>query len=179
MIIGLLGRSRVGKDTVAKQVIAALGEDNTLVTRLSQPLKDAVRSLYGFTQEQVEDDLKEVVDPRYGISPRVCIQKLCMHIMDTHGKDFFSRQLYNQYDHGTFSKKVVIIPDVRYEHDIQEIRKRGGVVIKVLRTSPSIPLHPWEDNIECLQGDYEIQNNKDLHWLVDQVNQILHNMKLS
>lgn len=179
MIIGLLGRSRVGKDTTARCIITALGEDNTALSRLSQPLKDAARAIYGFSQVQVEDELKEVIDPRYNTTPRVCIQKLCNHIMAMHGNDFFSRQLFNRYDHGYFSQKIVIIPDIRYEHDIQEIHKRGGIVIKVIRDNPLVPKHEWEDTIEMMVGDYTIVNDKDVCNINTQVSQILRNMKLS
>lgn len=179
MIIGLLGRSRVGKDTTAKCIISVLGDDNTALTRLSQPLKDAVRAIYGFSQEQVEDELKEVVDTRYSTTPRVCIQKLCNHIMSLHGNDFFSRQLFHKYDCGQYQQKVVIIPDIRYEHDIHEIHKRGGVVIKVTRDNPLVPKHEWEENIDYMIGDFTVVNNKDVQNIETQVNQILHSMKLS
>lgn len=179
MIIGLLGRSRVGKDTTAKCIMAALGDEHTVISRLSQPLKDAARAIYSFSHEQVEDELKEAVDVRYNTTPRVCIQKLCNHIMTIHGKDFFSRKLFGEYDRGHFQQKVVIIPDIRYEHDIHEIHSRGGVIIKVVRESSLIPKHEWEDNIDSMVGDYTINNNKDVPYIEFQVNQILHNMKLS
>lgn len=179
MIIGLLGRSRVGKDTTAKCIIAALGEDRSALSRLSQPLKDAAQAIYGFTPEQVEDELKEVVDTRYNVTPRVCIQNLCNHIMNLHGRDFFSRRLFLRYDNGQFNQKVLIIPDIRYEHDIHEIQRRGGVVIKVVRDHALIPKHEWEENIESMTGDFTIINDKDLQWINTQVSQILRNMKLS
>lgn len=179
MIIGLLGRSRVGKDTAAKCIITTLGDQNAVLTRLSQPLKDAVRVLYGFSHEQVEDHLKEVVDARYNTTPRVCIQKLCEHIMSLHGNDFFSRCLYSKYDNGHFDKKIVVIPDIRYQHDIHEIRKRGGIVIKIVRDNAQIPLHEWEAPIDSMTGDFIVKNNADIAWINTQINQILHNMKLS
>lgn len=179
MIIGLLGRSRVGKDTVANELVHILGANCTAITRLSQQLKDAACSLYSFSREQVEDEAKEIVDPRYGVTPRVCIQNLCTHIMAAHGVDFFSKQLFQKYDDRTFLGKYVIIPDVRYEHDIHEIHKRGGIVIKIIRTSPHIPLHEWENKIDRLNGDYAINNDKDIGHLQNEVNRIVHNMKLS
>ena len=73
ILIGLLGRSRVGKDTVADALVAALATFGARaeIWRLSQPLKDAVRSLYGFCENQIEGSEKELADPRYGITPRV------------------------------------------------------------------------------------------------------------
>lgn len=68
-IIGVLGRSRVGKDTFANVVVA---ESDGLyeVHRLSSPLKGACISLFGFTHAQVEGPEKERVDAGHGIRPR-------------------------------------------------------------------------------------------------------------
>lgn len=99
--------------------------------------------------------------------------------MEKHGTDFFSKQLYSKVDNGIFEKKHVIIPDVRHVHDIIEIQKRGGIVIKVERTGVSVPTHAWEDAIDNMQGDFTITNNKDMEWVKLQVNQILRNMMLS
>lgn len=179
MIIGLLGRSRVGKDTVAQCIVATLGVENTCIARLSQPLKDASQALYGFTYEQVEDNKKEEIDPRYGVTPRVCIQRLCDHIMHIHGVDFFSRQLFGRFDTSYFGKRHVIIPDIRYEHDIIEIQKRGGIVIKIERPCMLIPRHTWEDHIDKLTGDHYVLNDADVDSLTDKVSQILYKSGLS
>lgn len=179
LLIGLLGRSRVGKDTAAKCIIEAVGSENASIRRLSQPLKDAVCALYGFTSEQVEEEAKEVIDPRYGKTPRSCIQLLCDHMMQLHGRDFFSKQLFGRYDSGAFGDKYVIVPDVRFEHDISEIRKRGGIVIKVERNSPTIPHHAWEDKIDTLQGDVLVRNDGDIVTFQHEVSRIVHNKMLS
>jgi hypothetical protein len=174
MIIGLLGRSRVGKDTAASYIINVLGDHATELVRLSKPLKDAVQSLYGFTHDQVEGDAKELIDPRYGVTPRVCIQQLCEHIMTNHGRDFFSKHVYSKWDATSYDlRRHIVIPDVRYQHDIDEIRKRGGLVIKIMRTSSSIPLHPWEESIDQLFGHHTITNDADIASFHKSINQIL------
>lgn len=181
MIIGLLGRSRVGKDTAATLILTNLGVENACIARLAQPLKDAVQCLYGFSQEQVEDQKKEEIDSRLGVTPRVCIQKLCEHMMHMHGADFFSKQLFSRYDTTGFSKKHVIIPDIRYEHDLHEIRKRGGIIIKIERpvTHPQVPQHSWEEHIDGLMGDFLVLNDTDVATFQGRVSQILRNNGLS
>lgn len=152
--IGILGRSRVGKDTVAG-VFLGLASPNAVLERLSQPLKDAARALYGFREEQIEGHDKEKIDPRYGITPRIAIQDLGEHMMRTHGDRFFSTRLYARVP----LVRYVIIPDVRYAHDIEEIHRRGGVVVKVTRPlHPQVPMHAWESPIENMRGDICIHN---------------------
>jgi ABC-type dipeptide/oligopeptide/nickel transport system ATPase component len=176
-IIGLLGRSRAGKDTAALFIMQILGQEHTHLARLSQPLKDAAQALYGFTHAQVESQSKEHIDPRYNMTPRMCIQKLCEHMMSLHGHDFFSQLLYKKYDSGGFHGKCLIIPDIRYEHDIAEIRKRGGVVFKVVREN--VPCHPWENNIDGLHGDVTLYNNETPEKLQQQVEAVLNQIARS
>lgn len=172
MIIGLLGKSRVGKDTVAHYLTQLIGESDVSITRLSQPLKDATCSLYGFTHEQVEGPSKEVVVPDLQLTPRQCIQKLCAFLMQQHGEDFFSRRVFHNFDTGCVATKFIIIPDIRFANDISEIQKRGGFVVKVTRNSDQIPLHSCEDNIDRMHGDVHIENNTTLDELQGKVRKL-------
>jgi ABC-type microcin C transport system duplicated ATPase subunit YejF len=171
-IIGILGRSRVGKDTVASMLVKHLGPDACVILRLSQPLKDAVKALYGFSDEQVETDIKEAMDPRYNMSPRTAIQHICEHMMKVHGRDFFSKRLY-EHEMMYHTGKTVIIPDVRYPHDLDLIRQRGGIILKVTRPFGPQPRHPWEEPIEELQGDYIIENKYDLYHIEKEVKRVI------
>ena len=65
--------------------------------------------------------------------------------------------------------KRIIIPDVRYEHDIHQIHKRGGIIIKIVRPSLSLQ-HKVENNINELKGDYEIINDGTINDLEDEIN---------
>lgn len=56
-VIGLVGRSRVGKDTIADYIISKYPYYKRV--RLSQPIKDAIRVLYGFTEQQLEGPEKK------------------------------------------------------------------------------------------------------------------------
>jgi len=163
-IIGLLGRSRVGKDTVAEYICKEATPAGYQIIRLSYPLKKAACSLYDFTMDQVESSSKEAIDPRWGKTPRETIQSLTTYMMDYMGHDFFSRKLFDAYDQSMYSQHI-IIPDIRYPNDIHEIRKRGGIVIKVVR--PNNPIqHSFENHIDALEGDITITNDRgvdDLH----------------
>lgn len=173
MIIGILGRSRVGKDTVANILCKQIGS-SAMIMRLSQPLKDAVQSLYGFTTAQLEDDEKDQIDPRFGLTPREVIQHICQDTMLRHGTDFFSRKMYFE-EVPKHPNKTIIIPDVRYAHDIRMIHEQGGYIIKVVCTSdrnPPPPRHVWEDPIDSMEGDVCIENNGTLDELETTVMQI-------
>lgn len=151
-IIGLVGRSRVGKDTVAEIIMEDLPEYE--LRRLSAPLKKAIKELYDFNVSQIETDLKEKTDRRWNKTPRECIVSLTEYMMGYMGTDFFTKRLYGEVD----LPEYIIIPDVRYEHDIREIHNRGGIIIKVEKTHNTVR-HPFEDNIDDMVGDFLIKND--------------------
>jgi len=173
MIIGLLARSRCGKDTVCDYIVARHPATAEKV-RLAQPIKDAVCNLYGFTHAQLEGPTKDTVDDTIGISPRDAMVSITNHVMNQLGNDFFSRRLFSSIDSGLRDKNcLVVIPDVRYAHDLHEIRRRGGIIIKIQRSSLTTPKYAWEDPIDAMQGDYSIDNNGTIDDLYDSVRDVL------
>lgn len=151
-IIGLVGRSRVGKDTVAEIIIEHCPEYE--IRRLSAPLKKAIKDLYDFNVSQIETDAKEKTDIRWNKTPRECIVSLTEYMMGYMGTNFFTKRLYGEVE----LPEYIIIPDVRYEHDIHEIHKRGGIIIKVEKTHNTVS-HSFEDNIDDMNGDFLIKND--------------------
>lgn len=151
-IIGLVGRSRVGKDTVAEIIMEDLPEYE--LRRLSAPLKRAMKDLYDFDISQLETNLKEKKDHRWNKTPRECIVSLTEYMMGYMGTDFFTKRLYGEVG----LPEYIIIPDVRYEHDIHEIHRRGGIIIKVEKTHNGV-CHAFEDNIDTMKGDILIIND--------------------
>jgi dephospho-CoA kinase len=166
-IIGLLGRSRRGKDTIAEYIIKKYPVYKNI--KLAKPIKDAARSLYDFTYEQVEGAEKEIIDRRWNITPRDALVFITTSFMNKMGTDFFTRRLF---DNLAIDDKV-IISDLRYQNDIEEIKKRNGIVIKVLRDIE--PNHNWESHIDNFTDNinYTINNNGSLKDLYNQIDQII------
>lgn len=155
MIVGLVGRSRVGKDTVASMLTGFT------VKRLAQPIKEACHALYGF--EDLESDVKEQIDHRIGLSPRMAMVDLTRFMQAQVGPKYFVNKLFESWD----GQSDIVIPDVRYLHDIEEIKRRGGITVKVTRIEG--PLHSWEDNIDSLACDFHVTNSGSLGDLRAQV----------
>jgi hypothetical protein len=171
-IIGLLGRSRSGKDTAAEYICQQIPYYQ--IVRLSYPLKRAVCCLYDYTMDQVESSSKETIDTRWGKTPRETIQSLTDYMMSYMGHDFFSRTLFGAYDRHRDYSDYIIIPDIRYSHDILEIQKRGGIVIKIERKN-SIIKHSFEDHIDNLRGDITVQNENGIDELHTKIKDIITN----
>jgi hypothetical protein len=176
-LIGILGRSRSGKDTVAN-IITDIYPENYTIQRFAQPIKNALREIYEFTPEQLEDDQKEVIDFRYNITPRQAMQEMTTHYLNKHGAGFFSDKVFAKFDNNIPSGRGIIIPDVRYAHDIHQIRSRGGIVIKVIRSDMTLK-HLVENHIIDLSGDYEIINDATIQSLKDTVRKLFINIYFS
>ncbi len=77
--IAFTGAARSGKSTCVDIVEAMLRSNGHTVTRraFADPLKAGMQSIFGFTKEQMYDPvLKEQVDPRWGVTPRLVLQKV-------------------------------------------------------------------------------------------------------
>lgn len=173
-LIGILGRSRSGKDTVAN-IITELYPADYIIQRFAQPIKNALREIYDFTPEQLEDDQKECIDIRYNITPRQAMQEMTTHYLTKHGAGFFSDKVFTKFDNASLERGI-IIPDVRYAHDIHQIHTRGGIIIKVTR--PELTLkHIVENHIVGLNGDHDIVNDSSIQVLKERVSNLFNQIE--
>jgi hypothetical protein len=152
-IIGLVGRARSGKDTVANFFRATHS-----VRRFAQPMKDAVKALYGWSDVAIETNLKDCIDPYWGITPRTGMIHMAESTKQFVSRDFFIKRLF-----GAWRGEPIVIADVRYENEVRAIHERGGITIKIKRAS--VPKHEIEDQIDSLQTTYEVGNDGTLHEL--------------
>ncbi len=145
MIIGLLGKNRVGKDTFAEYLIQNYG---FVRYAFADPIKEIARILFNFTQDQLYGNHKEEIDDRWGISPRQFFQKfgtevmqydIYNHLPGLKGKVaprelwvvIFSRWYQRQLQDNPNVK--IIISDVRFFHELNCIKKLGGTIIKIIK----------------------------------------------
>ena len=161
MIIGLVGRSRVGKDTAA-----SFFNGTHQVRRLAQPVKDACKVLYGWSDTEVESAAKEAIDPRWGVTPRFAMVHLTQAMRNGMGGDFFTRKFFDSWD-----GLPIVIPDVRFMEDIIEIHRRGGITIKITRKGG--PDHMFESPIDSARTMFEVANDGTIEELREKIVQCL------
>ena len=182
MIIGVLGRKGSGKDTSADYMCE---KHNFQKLVLAQPLKDACKLLFNFSDEQLYGNLKEEIDGRWGTSPRIVLQYLgtdifrkdINKIIPNINGNFWVNLMANKYlemlEKQTTKEVKVILSDVRFQNEIDKIHELGGIVIKVNRPSISnSDAHESEKNIDILKADYVITNDgtkEDLYKKLDNI----------
>ena len=177
MVIGITGRKRSGKDTVA----AYLRDNYNFVRyQMASPLKKAVCDLFGWDLDIVEDGPeKEAVDPVYGISPRQVMQFMGFELGKQLGEKFpayeaiTGRQLYVKRmqhfiaDHPTIN---IVIPDIRMPYEVDAIHDLGGKIVRVVRdTGKNLDGHATETFVDTMRVDAEVSNTGSIDELYDAV----------
>jgi len=101
--------------------------------------------------------------------------KITHAIMELSGTEFFTNRLYDSIG----KNELTIIPDIRYEHDIERIYKNNGIVIKIERNLYDIVQYKNENNIDRLNADFIIANNGTIEQLYEQVDTIMSEIIVS
>ena len=157
MLIGIVGRKRNGKDTLARAISAAGLQQGKAVAvlRFADPIKDTACRWFGFTLEQVsgEDPDTDREDPAHGaggLSIREILQRIGMaaRLID---QDVYTRLLIREYQakRSTTGDLLVVVPDVRFPNEVDAIREAGGLVVGVVREgAESDDDHPSETQVD-------------------------------
>ena len=184
-IIGICGYKRSGKDSIGYFLVKHYGYKRY---GLADPIREAVKNIFMWTDEQMTGDLKEEIDPRWGISPR----QACQHLGTEWGQydlpktypdfnEITGRRLWikrfrfyvestmdSQYTHRWF------LSDVRFPHEVDVIHKMGGKIIKVIRPSIiSTDKHESESHIDSIVPDSTITNDGTLEDLEAAVHRVM------
>ena len=167
-LIGFTAKAGSGKDTCALILKEKL--EDVEIFSFAQPLKEACRLLFGFSDEQLYDPkIKEQVDSTWGKSPRQIFQWLGTDILRDHiDKNFFVKLMTKRIQNST--KKFVIIPDVRFDNEAALVKELGGIVIKIERPNAETTIHSEHATEQGInQFDELIINDGSLEVLVEKL----------
>jgi len=184
-VVGLLGRKRHGKDTIADYLSAKYGYEKY---SFANPIKRGCMELFGFTEEQVFGDLKDEIDPLWGCTPRLILQVLGTELLQYDVQQYipsFKEQIgrkiwvksFNRY-YSNNPDKNVSIADVRFIHESEEIKALGGIIIKVVRPGmPDGDFHASEVEIDQMEYDHLIINDGSLESLYSKIDAIMNGVQ--
>lgn len=121
-IIGIHGISYSGKDTIAKNLIQICGKSQYERYAFADPIKFACNDIFGWNERHAFGDLKEVVDERFGVSPREAYQKLGTEW----GRNLICDDLWLRIAEDRINKsdKSFIIPDFRFENELNWLEEK-------------------------------------------------------
>lgn len=190
MIIGLNGRMRSGKDTVA-EIIAEL---HPTVQRIAfaDKLKDSICALFGINREMLEllklGDNKLVLDPDPTLGdddydylmdefPQLTFRQFTQRFGTEAHREIFADtfwidQVFSGLDH---EGRIVVITDMRFPNELAAVSAHAGWLVKVKRDEAEIKTdnHASEQHIEDSRFHYLIENNGSLETLRESVGDML------
>jgi len=136
LIIGLGHKAQVGKDTIGEYLVKSHGFQRLA---FADNLKDGAREIFGFDEDQLYGDLKEVVDEYWGFTPRWALQMFGTDAMKpVFGEDIWVRSLGRLAMRYAGSGIPVVITDLRFHEEAEAIKTWGGFVVKVSRPSREV-----------------------------------------
>ena len=165
-VIGITGQKFSGKDTLGDYFVNELG-----YTRIAfaDALKEAVKCIFDFDDEQLYGSKKEIPDDYWNFSARQALQfvgtdlfrnqisTLSPHIEKNIWVHVVKRKILNRIEKDPHAKFV--ITDARFPNEIDMVKELGGIVIKLRRNNNNTDTHESEALIESLYCDYDISNN--------------------
>jgi hypothetical protein len=161
LILGILGPSKSGKDTLADRLVSKHG---FVKISLADPMKRYLRDFYDFSHEQLWGPSEERNRPdlRYPtglgyLTPRTALQtmgtewartnyentlvayflRVAKRVLkgDSYSRVFGIRDFsFLDYLNGTYDRgRKIVVPDLRYQNEVSAVRNIGGLVVRLKR----------------------------------------------
>lgn len=125
-LVGISGKKRSGKDTLASQ----FAKEGFEQYALADPIKESCQSIFGFSEEQVNGERKEEVDPYWDRTPREVMQHFGTDAFrGTYGDDVWVKSLMQRLRLELPQRAVV--SDVRFPNEVEGIQNVQGDVIRI------------------------------------------------
>lgn len=183
-VVAICGKRRCGKDTIANYL---QNNYNFEHIKISSKLKNVIKILFNFNDNQMESDEKELIDEKWNVSPRQVMQFIGTDIMQYEiqkllpnvNRSFWIKSLIEEYKN---TNKNLVISDLRFLHEYEELKKVSNkiYIIKVERKCShdlsSTDTHSSETEMINIPCDFIINNSKisDLYSKIDKIiNQIV------
>jgi len=181
MIIGILGNKGHGKDTISDHLTSKY---NFHKKAFAEPLKEICHILFGFNNEQLYGNLKEIPDKYWKITPRNAMQFVGTELFRNKMSDLIPGISHNFWlecmrrQSGKYDR--LVISDVRFQNEVDFIHEMNGIVIKVERGNKETnDVHTSESEIlQVTNYDFYIENNSDFQTLYSKVDNLCQQLKI-
>jgi hypothetical protein len=172
-IIGLAGKARSGKDLLGNYLVR-LGFNQMA---FANNLKEACRSVFNLSYNDLHGDKKDSFDEFWRMTPREILQKVGTECFRKNfGEDVWIRSLRALMT--DFPDDDIVITDVRFKNEAEAIKSWGGRVFKIIRPdAPEIATsnHSSEHDLDDWDGwDGIIMNDSTIEEFYKNAANILH-----
>lgn len=176
VLIGIAGAMGAGKTTAADIIVKAFTDAGIEASRESfaTPIKQMLMIGLGLSSDQVWGGSKNVVDERYGETPRRMMQTLGTEW----GRDMIDPDTWVKVaaHRCELLEGAVVFDDVRLPNELEWIKDNGGVVVYLngREDSAGIAPHISEVSMSSTSGVIPILNNGTEQDLAKKISDALH-----
>jgi len=175
MIIGIQGLIGSGKDTIGNYLVQQYGFKRIA---FADKLKDILSVMFGWDRKLLEGDTTESRNWRNQIdhwwasklnipdfTPRVALQKVGTDLIRNHfHSEFWIIQVEKELEQNPNTNFVVC--DLRFENEIESLRKQNAKFIRVTRTEPEWAIKIKEGNDpSVILNQYNVHESEYYNWL--------------
>jgi cytidylate kinase len=170
MIIGLSGYAQVGKDTVAKILVEEYGYSRIAFADIIKTAVYRLNPIVTFDGMR----LAHLVDLEgWEVAKTLPEIRRLLQVMGSEvGRDMIDPQIWIELTlHSTRPTDKVVISDVRFRNEAEEIKWRQGQVWRVSRIDKDAPvnLHRSETDLDSWSFDHYVSNNGTIDELREEV----------
>lgn len=183
-IIMLSGAKRCGKDTVAQFLSSKYGYHHIKIT---SKLKDCIKLLFDLNDNDLEIN-KEEINETWNTTPRKMMQFIgtemfqykIQELLPNIGKKFWIKSLLNETlinDLNNNKNYRIVISDLRFKHEWEEIEKRNISNIHIRITNNNLNYvkdnHISEKELYEIPYNFEIKNNSNFNNLYNSIEDLI------
>ncbi len=191
-LIGLSGKKRAGKDTVAAHLVANYGYTRYAfadIMRTAALALDPIIPQHDGMPETVrlsnffDDATAPTVDEWEIAKANPEVRRLLQRLGTEVGRDLFGQDFWvdRTFDAIDFNRDLgpdarVVITDVRFDNEVAAVHEKGGRVVRVRRPMivPAILEHPSETALDDFAYfDHVLDNDRDIAALHDRVDDMM------
>lgn len=143
LLIGISGKKRHGKDSLCTSLQLRLKESIRLA--FADPLREEVALALGVTVEHIDNNkylFREMLQA-WG-----CLRR-------KFDESYWIEQLDEEWNFPLAARKIIVIPDVRFQNELDYIKSNGGITIRINRPGfDSSDSHVSETELDGATFDY-------------------------
>lgn len=170
MIIGLTGAAFSGKDTVG---IYLARSHNFSMFAFADPIREGLKAMLDLTASDFKPENKERTIDWIGRSPRQLMQSLGTEWgRELVGATIWTDHMARRIDSATRAGEDVVITDVRFNTEVDLIKRLGGEIWRVSRPNAETTSH-WthrsETEAAAIAHDRQLINDGTVEQLYEQI----------
>lgn len=181
MLIAISGYKRSGKDTTGDFLCQYYGFQKAPPFAI---FKKSLAEWFDWDDRHLDGELKEVVDTRWGFSPRQIMQVFGTELMkeklgellpeykEIVGNGLWAKIFCEWYRKQDKSQRFVVT-DLRFPEEQKELEQFDDVIfVRIHRNIPHTDTHASENKIDTLHFDYAVYNDGTFAELEQEINQL-------